>query len=170
MATNYAHHPWRLPVLERRPSARTRTPATCSSCAYRFYRRSDFGFRVLSSSSTMLAIVWQRSCRDNLRIGRTVIADSVNPIPLSRDEIEVICSDTKNIGIGWKRAYPAFPDRDPYLARRSLTRLPPWNRDHIVIDTANRTVEQVVTILRGAMPKNASADPPSFDRYATASR
>src|SRR5439155_24458931 len=46
---------------------------------------------------------------DNLRIGRTVIADSVNPIPLSRDawlevakraqvsavEIEVTCSDTK---------------------------------------------------------------------------
>jgi predicted kinase len=46
---------------------------------------------------------------DNLRIGRTVIADSVNPIPLSRDawvevafhaqvsavEIELTCSDTK---------------------------------------------------------------------------
>jgi len=46
---------------------------------------------------------------DNLRIGRTVIADSVNPIPLSRDawvevanraqisvvEIEVTCSEAK---------------------------------------------------------------------------
>jgi predicted kinase len=105
---------------------------------------------------------------DNLRIGRTVIADSVNPIPLSRDawvevanraqvsavEIEVICSDTKE---HQHRVETRISD----IARsRSLTwqdvvsrDYRPWNREHIVIDTASRTVEQVVTILRGAISK-----------------
>jgi predicted kinase len=57
---------------------------------------------------------------DNLRIGRTVIADSVNPIPLSRDawvevanraqvsavEIEVICSPLRRqtcLPVTWHR-------------------------------------------------------------------
>jgi predicted kinase len=105
---------------------------------------------------------------DNLHVGRTVIADSVNPIPLSRDawlevanraqvsavEIEVTCSDTKE---HQHRVETRISD----IARsRSLTwqdvvsrNYCPWNREHIVIDTASRTVEQVLTILRGAIPK-----------------
>jgi predicted kinase len=105
---------------------------------------------------------------DNLRIGRTVIADCVNPIPLSRDawvevanraqvpavEIEVTCSDVKE---HQRRVETRVSD----IARsRSLTwpdvvsrDYRPWSREHIVIDTANRTVEQVVTILRKAIPK-----------------
>src|SRR3984885_14570237 len=105
---------------------------------------------------------------DNLRIGRTVIADSVNPIPLSRDawvevanraqvsavEIEVTCSDTKE---HQHRVETRISD----IARsRSLTwqdvvsrDYRPWNREHIVIDTASRTVEQGVTILRAAISK-----------------
>jgi predicted kinase len=105
---------------------------------------------------------------DNLRIGRTVIADSVNPIPLSRDawvevanraqisavEIEVTCSDIKE---HQHRVETRISD----IARsRSLTwqdvvsrDYRPWSREPIVIDTASRTVEQVVTILRGAIPK-----------------
>ncbi len=105
---------------------------------------------------------------DNLRIGRTVIADSVNPIPLSRDawvevangaqvsavEIEVTCSDTKE---HQHRVETRISD----IARsRSLTwqdvisrDYRPWNREHIVIDTAGRTVEQVVTILHAAISK-----------------
>jgi len=105
---------------------------------------------------------------DNLLIGRTVIADSVNPIPLSRDawievanraqvlavEIEVICSDTKE---HQRRVETRISD----IARpRSITRQDvvsrdyrPWNREHIVIDTAGRTVEQVVAILREAIHK-----------------
>jgi hypothetical protein len=59
---------------------------------------------------------------DNLRLGRTVVADSVNPIALTRDswlavakrgqvhavEIEVQCSDVDDIDDGWKRAVPKF--------------------------------------------------------------
>src|ERR1700722_13707804 len=105
---------------------------------------------------------------DNLRIGRTVVADSVNPIPLSRDawievanraqvsavEIEVICSD---INEHQHRVETRITDNP---GSRSLTwqevvlrDYRPWDREHIVIDTANRTVEEVVTILRGAIPE-----------------
>jgi predicted kinase len=105
---------------------------------------------------------------DNLRIGRTVIADSVNPIPLSRDawlevanraqvsavEIEVICSDTKE---HQRRVEARISD---IAGLRSLTwqdvvsrDYRPWDREHIVIDTAGRSVEQVVAILRGVIAK-----------------
>jgi predicted kinase len=105
---------------------------------------------------------------DNLVIGRTVIADSVNPIPLSRDawvevakrarvsavEIEVICSDTKEHR---RRVETRISD---IAGSRSITwqdvvsrDYRPWSREHIVIDTAGRSVEQVVTILRGAIAK-----------------
>lgn len=105
---------------------------------------------------------------DNLRIGRTVIADSVNPIPLSRDawvevanraqvpaiEIEVICSDTKE---HQRRVETRISD---IAGSRSLTwqdvvsrDYRPWDREHIVIDTAGRTVQQVVAILRGAIAR-----------------
>jgi predicted kinase len=105
---------------------------------------------------------------DNLRIGRTVIADSVNPIPLSRDawvevanrakvsavEIEVICSDTEE---HQRRVETRISD---IAGSRCVTwqdvvsrDYRPWSREHIVIDTAGRTVEQVVTILRGAIAK-----------------
>src|SRR5215831_7452495 len=77
---------------------------------------------------------------DNLHIGRTVVADSVNPLPITREtwlevgqrtqiiniEIEVICSDP--------REYHS------------------WNREHIVTDTASRSVEQNVKIVRQALP------------------
>ncbi|MGB2603625.1 MAG: AAA family ATPase [Candidatus Sulfotelmatobacter sp.] len=105
---------------------------------------------------------------DNLRIGRTVIADSVNPIPLSRDawvevanraqvsavEIEVTCSDTKEHQHRVETRISDIPRSRSLTWQEVVSRdYRPWNREHIVIDTANRTVEQVVTILRGAIPK-----------------
>jgi predicted kinase len=105
---------------------------------------------------------------DNLRIGRTVIADSVNPIAVSRDawmevangaqvsavEIEVTCSDT---GEHRHRVETRISD---VAQSRTVTwqdvvsrEYHPWSREHFVIDTAGRTVEQVVTILRGAIPE-----------------
>lgn len=105
---------------------------------------------------------------DNLRVGRTVIADSVNPVPLCRDawievakraqvpavEIEVTCSDTK------EHQHRVETRTSDIAGSRHLTwqdvlsrDYRRWNRDHIVIDTASRTVEEVVTILRGAIPR-----------------
>jgi predicted kinase len=105
---------------------------------------------------------------DNLHVGRTVIVDSVNPIQLSRDawvevanrarvpavEIEVTCSDAKEHR---QRVETRISD---IAGSRSLTwqdvvtrDYHPWNREHIVIDTATRSVEQNVMILRGALPE-----------------
>src|SRR5207302_7622472 len=46
LGTHYAHHPWRpARYWKDNHCARTCPPARCSSCAYRFYRGGDFGFR-----------------------------------------------------------------------------------------------------------------------------
>jgi predicted kinase len=103
---------------------------------------------------------------DNLRIGRTVVADSVNPLLVTRDswlrvgqnaqvetiEIEIICSDsrehrsrveTRLLDIsGLRLTWEEVISREYH----------PWNREHIVIDTANRSVAQNVKILREALP------------------
>jgi predicted kinase len=101
---------------------------------------------------------------DNLRVGRIVIADSVNPIPSSRDawlavakhakvpavEIEVTCSDAKEHQrrVETRVAGSALAWQD--VVSRDYR---PWNRAHVVIDTASRTVEDVVTMLHEAIPK-----------------
>lgn len=103
---------------------------------------------------------------DNLSLGRIVIADSVNPLRVTRDawvvvakgtgarlvEVEVVCSDAKE-------------HRRRVETRRSDTpglRLPtwqeivsreycPWDRQHVVVDTARQSVEQSVQVLRKAL-------------------
>jgi predicted kinase len=61
---------------------------------------------------------------DNLRLGRIVIADSVNPLPITRDawlavahraavtavEVEVACSTSRNIAAGSNRGGARFRD------------------------------------------------------------
>lgn len=103
---------------------------------------------------------------DNLRIGRTVIADSVNPLQLTRDawvevanttgvsfvEIEVKCSDA----IEHRRRVEAriadipgfsLPTWDEVVSRE----YDPWNRERLVIDTSNRTVAESVKRLRNLL-------------------
>ena len=105
---------------------------------------------------------------DNLRLGRTVIADSVNPIRLTRDawigvahlaqvgaaEVEVICSDpqqhrqrveTRPADIGGLR----LPTWEEVVSRE----YEPWERKHIVIDTTGRSVAESVKELREALLK-----------------
>src|ERR1700692_1562018 len=160
--THYAHHLWRSArYWKDNDCARACPPARCSSCAYRFYRGGDFGFRGLSSPIHDAGYrVGYAGAADNLRIGRTVIADSVNPIPLSRDawvevanraqvsaeEIEVTCSDAKEHQHRVETRISDIPRSQSLTWQEVVSRdYRPWNRDHIVIDTANRTVEQVVT-------------------------
>ena len=105
---------------------------------------------------------------DNLRLGRTVVADSVNPISLTRDawaevgkragvrviEVEVQCSDTQEHR---RRAQTRTPDirglRLPAWAEITSREYDAWNRDRLVVDTAGSTVEQNVRriqeVLRG---------------------
>jgi predicted kinase len=104
---------------------------------------------------------------DNLRIGRTVIADSVNPLMLTRDEwvavansvpvaaieIEVMCSDAiehrqrveTRAGDISGLTLPAWPE---VVARDYES----WNRERIVVDTARQSVEQSVWFVQKALP------------------
>ena len=103
---------------------------------------------------------------DNLRLGHTVIADSVNPLTVTRKawvhvanraqvasiEVEVICSvqaehrrrvETRATGI------PGFnPPTWPEVVAREYH---PWDRERIVIDTARGSVEDHLKTLRAAV-------------------
>jgi predicted kinase len=95
---------------------------------------------------------------DNLRVGLTVIADSVNPLPVTRDawravagragvavvEIEVVCTDvvehrrrveTRATDFpGWLLTWPEVAGRDYHA----------WETERVVLDTANCSVEENV--------------------------
>jgi len=103
---------------------------------------------------------------DNLRLGRTVISDSVNPIQPSRDawigvahraqvpaaEVEIVCSDR---GQHRERVESRSADtggmRSPTWQDVSSRGYDPWVRPHIVIDTAGRSVQESVKELRDAL-------------------
>ena len=101
---------------------------------------------------------------DNLRAGLTVVADSVNPLTITRDawravghragvrvvEVEVVCTDASEHRRrvetrvtdfpGWTLTWQQVVDREYH----------PWDRDRIVLDTANATpAENISTLLRG---------------------
>ncbi len=105
---------------------------------------------------------------DNLRLGRTVIADCVNPVAASRTawravaaavpvaavEIEVICSDaaehrrrveTRSLDVPGLVA----PTWDEIAAEVSGGGYQPWDRARIVVDTAGCSVAETVRSLRG---------------------
>ena len=95
---------------------------------------------------------------DNLHLGRTVIGDSVNPLPVTREawrgvarkagvrliEIEIICSDrrehqrrveTRGTDFpGWTLDWREVVERDYH----------PWDRDRVLIDTAGASIEDSV--------------------------
>jgi predicted kinase len=105
---------------------------------------------------------------DNLRLGRTVISDSVNPIRLSRDawidvahrarvravEVEVICSDLQ---LHRQRVETRLADirghKLPTWEQVASREYDPWDREHIVIDTAGRRVSESVEELRASLPR-----------------
>jgi predicted kinase len=104
---------------------------------------------------------------DNLRLGRIVVADCVNPWPLTRSEwravadragvprldVEIVCSDA---GEHRRRveARPAdimghkLPTWQDVIERDYR----PWDVDRIVIDTARLSVEQSVRSIRAEVP------------------
>jgi predicted kinase len=100
---------------------------------------------------------------DNLRNGRTVIADSVNPLQVTREawvgvanrvqvravEIEITCSDVHEHR---RRVETRIADISglelPTWEEVAGREYHPWDREHLVIDTAGRTVEQNVEAIR----------------------
>jgi predicted kinase len=108
---------------------------------------------------------------DNLRLGKTVVADSVNPLRLTRDawisvadrararaiEVEVTCSDpaqhrnrveTRSADIEGLR----LPTWQEVVSRE----YEPWERDHIVIDTTSGSVAENVNELLKALTRQNS--------------
>lgn len=96
---------------------------------------------------------------DNLRLGLTVVADSVNSLHITRSawrnvalaagarivEIELICSDTathRQRVEGRRADIPGhtLPTWQSVLERQ----YDPWNAEHLVVDTANVSIEQAV--------------------------
>jgi predicted kinase len=99
---------------------------------------------------------------DNLRMGRTVVADCVNPIQITRDawisvanraqastvEVEIVCSDPQQHRQRVENRVSdipglKLPSWDEVISRE----YEPWQRKHIVIDTAHRTVSDNVNEL-----------------------
>ena len=101
---------------------------------------------------------------DNLCLGRTVVADSVNPLPVTREawrevalgacaalaEVEVVCSDVDEHRrrVEARRAdvpglrLPTWPD----VQARGYA---PWDRERIVADTAGRAPRESIEELTG---------------------
>jgi predicted kinase len=96
---------------------------------------------------------------DNLRLGRTVIADCVNPWPLTRRgwgdvaeragvrafDVEIVCSDTTEHR---RRAESRRPDiaghRLPSWDEIVGRDYRPWTTERLVIDTAHAGVDEAV--------------------------
>jgi predicted kinase len=109
---------------------------------------------------------------DNLALGRTVVADCVNPWPLTRDawrtlaqrlgmrvvEIEFVCSDVTEHRRRVEARHvadPRWPSWQNVLDRDYR----PWVRERVVIDTAQISVEGAVALLVSTAGKTQPALP-----------
>jgi predicted kinase len=105
---------------------------------------------------------------DNLRLGRTVITDSVNAIQVARDqwmnvagnarhkafEIEIQCSDAAEHR---RRVEARVADvsghRLPTWDEISTLDYHSWNREHLVVDTASLSPAQAVSLIVSEIDK-----------------
>jgi predicted kinase len=111
---------------------------------------------------------------EHLRQGLTVIAESVNPLAITRDawqdvaaradvlkiEAEIVCSDpTEHRRRAEHRTVDipdlALPSWDAIVNRNCE----PWHRQHVVIDTAGREIAACVTDLRRVLNQVQTASP-----------
>jgi predicted kinase len=101
---------------------------------------------------------------DNLRLGNTVVADSVNPVQFTRDawiavaerakaraiEVEVICSDADQHR---QRVESRISDisglKLPTWSEVISREYEPWQRNHILIDSATHATTENVEKLFG---------------------
>jgi len=100
--------------------------------------------------------------QENLRLGSTVVADSVNSLAVTRDawrrvareagvrivEIELVCSDTAAHRLRVEGRHADIPGHKLPTWETVLERqYDVWESEHLVIDTANVSVEQAVAIV-----------------------
>lgn len=106
--------------------------------------------------------------RENLQLGATVIADSVNPLALTRDayreivlstrtgylEIEIICSD---IIEHRKRVETRVSEVEGLTLPdwKHVTNLAyePWNREHLILDSYSLSSDECVSRIIEVLPQ-----------------
>ncbi|MPZ39542.1 MAG: AAA family ATPase [Rhizobiales bacterium] len=103
---------------------------------------------------------------DNLRLGLAVVADSVNPLRMTRDawrnaarraevtfvDVLVVCSDPVEHRRRVETRKTGNAASDTLTWHHVATReFESWDCEHIVIDTAGQTVEQSLGALRTAL-------------------
>ncbi len=113
-------------------------------------------------------IVCYEIASQNLRLGLDVIADTVNPINLTRQawrnvaesleipflEIEVICSDEREHRHRIATRVTDIPGFAlPTWEKVKNRQYEVWDRDHIVIDTAHQTVAESLMMLRDKLDR-----------------
>jgi predicted kinase len=100
---------------------------------------------------------------DNLRLGRTVVADSVNPMRITREAWRDVA---RRAGVNFVEVLVACSDQAEHRHRVETRKgdiaglvLPSWqdivmrefeplDREHVLIDTAGQTVEQSLATLQ----------------------
>lgn len=103
---------------------------------------------------------------DNLALGRSVVADSVNAIAITRQawrtvaetagasavEVEVVCSDTAEHRRRVERRKSDIAGlKLPTWAEVEAREYHPWPRERIVIDTAGRSLDACLEDLNAAL-------------------
>ena len=102
---------------------------------------------------------------ENLRVGRHVVAESVNPLAVTREawrqvatrtgtdvlEVEVVCSDAAE----HRRRAEARRSDVPGLVLPTWQQIEareyePWSREHLMVDTAGRSAEDCLADVRRA--------------------
>jgi predicted kinase len=106
--------------------------------------------------------------RDNLLLGRTVVADSVNPLAVTRAawraagaaastaavEIEVICSDTTEHRRRIESRLPDTPGLQlPTWQEVCSREYEPWDHPHLIIDTAQLSVSDALQQITATLPE-----------------
>ena len=103
---------------------------------------------------------------DNLRLGRTVLADSVNPLDLTREawrnaarragvasiDVEIICSDPAEHRRRVETRVADIPGHKlPTWSEVTAREYHVWASPRIVVDTAGKMAPQALTELRAAV-------------------
>lgn len=107
---------------------------------------------------------------DQLRTGLDVVAESVNPLRISRDawrdagreagarvvEVEVVCSDVdEHRRRCEERVVDVVGLAQPTWQQISEREYEPWDRSHVVIDTAMLGVEEAIEQIQAAIGARA---------------
>lgn len=116
-------------------------------------------------------IVAYRLAAENLRLGRSVIADSVNPLKITRDayrdvaveagvgflEVEIVCSDKAMHRHRVETRRPHIEGRAlPTWEEVETRHYEAWDRAHLQIDTAALSVAQSVERIMEALSTDGS--------------